>query len=332
MELWRGAPDASELADQHNRRAIELAHWSRCERGDEQAGKASRRREGPQASRPRRAAGEKWQEARQKHEEEEEDEETNHERRPTRRGGRRVAIVGRRAGEQLAPTWPRFLFPTCVSLILYLVISSLSNGGGGGADSRHKLGLPLRAYAFNIDTQTAVVQAGPEQSFFGYSVAQHRDRGVNHLLVGAPKAQTDQPKTANAGAVYKCAPLNARACQQIPFDPTGSSILNLRGERVQSDDKSRQWFGASLQSATDNGSILACAPAYVYLSVNQKRRDPVGACWVSRGSFGGFFDYSPCRLNGESVVWPGCRASGQHPGGDRPSFGRSRFPLTELAY
>lgn len=154
-------------------------------------------------------------------------------------------------------------------------------------------------YAFNIDTQSAIVHQGPAGSYFGYSVAQHRDRKVNYLLVGAPKAQTDQPKAKEAGAVYRCSPINPKdSCQQIPFDPNGSSVIQLGGEQKQSDDKSHQWFGASLQSATDNGSIVACAPRYVYYSSNLKRRDPVGTCWVSRGSFTGFLEYSPCRLNG----------------------------------
>ena len=152
--------------------------------------------------------------------------------------------------------------------------------------------------AFNVDTQSAVVHSGPQGSYFGFSVAQHRDRGVNWLLVGAPKAQTDQPKTKESGAVYRCTPAASKACQQIPFDPNGSSVINLRGEQTQSDDKSYQGFGASLASASDNGSIVACAPRYVYFSTNLKRRDPVGTCWVSRGSFNGFLEYSPCRLNG----------------------------------
>ena len=150
---------------------------------------------------------------------------------------------------------------------------------------------------FNIDNQSDVVQSGPDDYYFGYSVALHRDRSVNWLLVGAPKAQTEQPGTIQSGAVYKCAPSSASACKQIPFDLNGSSVIDLRGERNQSDDKSRQWFGASLQSATENGSIVACAPRYVYYSPNLRRRDPVGTCFVSRGSFDGFLDYSPCRQN-----------------------------------
>lgn len=153
--------------------------------------------------------------------------------------------------------------------------------------------------AFNIDTASPLIHQGPAGSYFGFTVAEHRDRGQSWLLVGAPKAQTDQPKTNHSGAVYRCSTTNpANACQQIPFDPNGSSMLKLRGETKQGDEKSYQWFGASLHSANDNGSFVACAPRYVYFSAELNRRDPVGTCWVSRGSFSGFFEYSPCRHNG----------------------------------
>lgn len=153
--------------------------------------------------------------------------------------------------------------------------------------------------AFNIDTQSAIIHQGPARSYFGFTVAQHRDRSTSWVLVGAPKASTEQPGVKEAGAVYRCSVNTNKACQQIPFDLNGSSVIQLRNETRQSDDKSHQWFGASLASATENGSIIACAPKYVYYSTNLKRRDPVGTCWVSRGSFAGFLEYSPCRINGE---------------------------------
>lgn len=159
--------------------------------------------------------------------------------------------------------------------------------------------LPNLSEAFNVDTQSAIVHQGPAGSFFGYTVASHKDRGAYWLLVGAPKARTDQPSVKEPGAVYRCSTNSNKACQQIPFDVNGSSVIQLRNETKQSDDKSYQWFGASLSSATENGSIIACAPKYVYYSTNLKRRDPVGTCWVSRGSFAGFLEYSPCRINGK---------------------------------
>ena len=117
----------------------------------------------------------------------------------------------------------------------------------------------------------------------------------NRLLVGAPLAQTDQPRVERGGAVYKCSPDSSNACQQVPFDPTGHDKVLLHGREEQVDNKSNQWFGATVVSSGKTGMILACAPRYVYFSSNRKRREPVGTCFLSRGSFTGFLEYSPCR-------------------------------------
>lgn len=157
--------------------------------------------------------------------------------------------------------------------------------------------------AFNVDTASPLIHKGPDGSYFGFTVAEHRNQGQLWLLVGAPRVQTSQPKTNSSGAVYKClTTTSSDACKQIPFDPNGPSMLKLRGEVKQGDDKSHQWFGASLHSANDNASFIACAPRYVYFSAELNRRDPVGTCWVSRGSFSGFLDYSPCRQNGKVLI------------------------------
>ncbi|XP_013779057.2 integrin alpha-8-like [Limulus polyphemus] len=144
---------------------------------------------------------------------------------------------------------------------------------------------------FNIDLKTVNVYRGPSETYFGFSVAQHQTEGVSWLLVGAPKAQTDQPKVRRGGAVYKCSVDNPVSCQQIPFDKTGHGELNNQ----KSDNKSNQWFGASVTSSGKDGTIVACAPRYVHFSFNHKRREPVGTCWISHASFSDFYEYSPCR-------------------------------------
>lgn len=159
---------------------------------------------------------------------------------------------------------------------------------------------PIGSRAFNLDTNSAIVHSGPDDSYFGYTVAVHKDRNDIWLLVAAPKASTNQPNTDKAGAIYRCATKTNRACQQIDFDRNGSSMITLTNNtKVTVDNKSHQFFGASLHSSGDSGMIIACAPNYIYYSVNFKRRDPVGTCWISRGSFTGFLEYSPCRLNGK---------------------------------
>lgn len=75
--------------------------------------------------------------------------------------------------------------------------------------------------------------------------------------------------------------------------------MDNHGELKQIDDKSYQWFGSNLHTAIENGSIVSCAQKYVYFHSKYNRRDPIGTCWVSRGSFNGFLEYSPCRLNGK---------------------------------
>lgn len=155
----------------------------------------------------------------------------------------------------------------------------------------------FRTAAFNIDIRTAVLHHGPNNSMFGYSLAMHRDKDFSWLLVGAPKAQTEQPDVVEGGAVYRCSVDSPNMCQMIPFDAAGPNKIIVRGKLGHIDDKSHQWFGATVHSSGENGAIVACAPRYVYFSSNLRRRDPVGACWVVRGSFQKFQEYAPCRTH-----------------------------------
>ena len=41
--------------------------------------------------------------------------------------------------------------------------------------------------------------------------------------------------------------------------------------------------------------MQACAPRYVYFSINKRRREPVGTCFTATDSFSKFSEYSPCR-------------------------------------
>ncbi|GFV97537.1 uncharacterized protein TNCV_2040451 [Trichonephila clavipes] len=76
------------------------------------------------------------------------------------------------------------------------------------------------------------------------------------LLVGAPKAQTDQPGVEQGGAVYRCSIDSPNMCQMIPFDTSGPGQINLRGQKENMDDKSHQWFGATVHSSGENGAIV----------------------------------------------------------------------------
>ncbi|XP_057369878.1 integrin alpha-PS2-like isoform X1 [Daphnia carinata] len=147
--------------------------------------------------------------------------------------------------------------------------------------------------AFNVDIPSALTHRGPAGSYFGFSVDLHKDRGVNWLLVGAPTAQTEQPGVSRGGSVFRCSTEIPDQCQPIPFDVTG----NNNGSGQQIDQKSDQWFGATVRSSGPNGPVLACAPRYVWFSNSYKRREPVGTCFVARESFREFSEYSPCRTS-----------------------------------
>ena len=129
----------------------------------------------------------------------------------------------------------------------------------------------------------------------------------NRLLVGAPKAQTEQPGVVRGGAVFRCSTEVPDECHTIPFDVTGiagrtyavfwlysllsidliikftyeilqrssfffnqllivlseltfektsTSAGNNNASGQQIDQKSEQWFGATVRSAGPNGPVL----------------------------------------------------------------------------
>ncbi|KAL4222463.1 hypothetical protein ACF0H5_018503 [Mactra antiquata] len=152
-------------------------------------------------------------------------------------------------------------------------------------------------HSYNADTVTAVVHTGETKSMFGFSVALHQDQGSKWLLIGAPRAQTRQPGVTRGGAVFRCPTDSGSYCQEIPFDTKGNSIRNTGTYYADSEDKSDQWFGASLYSS-ENGIIVACAPRYVYFSTRLDKREPVGSCYIARPSSTDYEEYSPCRSRG----------------------------------
>ncbi|XP_067141293.1 integrin alpha-PS2-like [Centruroides vittatus] len=149
--------------------------------------------------------------------------------------------------------------------------------------------------AFNVDLLTSTVYRGPHDSMFGFSVAQYKSNRQSWLIVGAPKAQTNQPGVVQGGAVYRCIPGDHNRCTQLPFDQTGSETLDYGDRTLQTEDKSHQWFGATVQTSGEDGIIAACAPRYVYYGGNLVRREPVGVCWTLDWRFSSPKKYSPCR-------------------------------------
>ncbi|KAK3588064.1 hypothetical protein CHS0354_012112 [Potamilus streckersoni] len=149
------------------------------------------------------------------------------------------------------------------------------------------------ASGYNLDLESATIQSGDTGSMFGFDVALHQDQDAKWLLIGAPRAQTSQPGITRGGAVYRC-PVENNVCQPIPFDTSGNDILYNGTHYRDVEDKSNQFFGATVVSG-QNGIIVACAPSYVYFSTRLDKREPVGACYLARTSSRDYVKYSPCR-------------------------------------
>uniref|UniRef100_A0A674N7P5 Integrin, alpha V n=1 Tax=Takifugu rubripes TaxID=31033 RepID=A0A674N7P5_TAKRU len=107
------------------------------------------------------------------------------------------------------------------------------------------------------------------------------------VLIGAPRANTSSDGIVERGAVFSC-PWRGSTCQKIEFDSSGDRT-NKEGAKMEF--KSRQWFGASVRS--DGEHILACAPLYQWSTFGVSEREPVGTCFLKKGSR--VVEYSPCR-------------------------------------
>ncbi|XP_033473178.1 integrin alpha-V [Epinephelus lanceolatus] len=145
-----------------------------------------------------------------------------------------------------------------------------------------------RGGSFNLDVDKPSVFSGPEGSYFGFSVDFFKtsDNQKSDVLIGAPRANTSGV-VVERGAVYSC-PWKSSACQQLQFD---SSDDRKNDAGVPMEFKSKQWFGASVRS--DGEHILACAPLYQWSTFGVSEREPVGTCYLKKGST--VVEYSPCR-------------------------------------
>ncbi|XP_072944283.1 integrin alpha-PS2 isoform X2 [Epargyreus clarus] len=162
------------------------------------------------------------------------------------------------------------------------------------------------ALGFNVDIPSRVVYKGNYQSMFGFTVQSHVDGDRKMILVGAPE---DEPYpisgVSRPGAVYRCqaglrgyAADSRRAldmCSVMVFDKKEGN--NVDTQQRQIDQKSNQWFGATLTSTGRNGPIVACAPRYVsFVTAKLNQRDAVGSCYVATTPDANEVkEFSPCR-------------------------------------
>uniref|UniRef100_UPI00398E9A25 integrin alpha-3b n=1 Tax=Pristiophorus japonicus TaxID=55135 RepID=UPI00398E9A25 len=132
--------------------------------------------------------------------------------------------------------------------------------------------------AFNIDVKYPIIKQGPQGSYFGYSVALHRqlkDQDRYLLLVGAPQAAGLPDQLANrTGALFYCpVSLSQHDCQRAMFEkPTDP----------QTESKEDQWLGVTVASQGPGGKVLVCAHRYEkrQLSLQDEKRILVGRCFV----------------------------------------------------
>ncbi|XP_012689484.1 integrin alpha-V [Clupea harengus] len=158
--------------------------------------------------------------------------------------------------------------------------------------------------AFNLDIDKPSVFSGPRGSYFGFSVDFFKpsNRQLN-VLIGAPRAIVSTlSNVSERGAVYSCPWQTGDGCKQILFD---NSDDRKNENNQQMEFKTNQWFGATVRSAGDH--ILACAPLYQWSTYGLSEREPVGTCFLKKGT--SVVEYSPCRSNFNSPEGQGfCQA------------------------
>nr|XP_056705470.1 integrin alpha-5 [Euleptes europaea] len=175
------------------------------------------------------------------------------------------------------------------------------------------------AGGFNLDAQAPTLLRGPPGSYFGFSVDFYLPEASSvSVLIGAPKAKTNQLEVTEGGSVYYCPwYLGNVSCTPIEFDSKGSRMEEVNGTLEQMEFKSLQWFGATVRS--HGSSILACAPLYSWrTNKDEPEREVVGTCYLSINNFTKFVEYAPCRSDLNSA-----RGQGYCQGGFSAEFTKS---------
>ncbi|NP_001003857.1 integrin alpha-IIb precursor [Danio rerio] len=150
---------------------------------------------------------------------------------------------------------------------------------------------------FNLDLNQYTVFSGPEDSYFGFSVDfyQSSSKSVS-VVVGAPRANTNQSGVSHGGSVFMCPwATRGQSCQTLNFDQKGDENITF-GNMLLMAHKSNQWLGASVR--TYNNYILACAPLFhwnVLVDQEEAMNTPVGNCQLLNMKTGELANYAPCR-------------------------------------
>ncbi len=77
-------------------------------------------------------------------------------------------------------------------------------------------------------------------------------------MVGAPRAQSSlgmQRKINETGAIYKCS-FNSLNCELFVIDKQGNITSEHNGYELNSELKSNQWLGASIDGSSSEDSLF----------------------------------------------------------------------------
>ncbi|GCC29642.1 hypothetical protein chiPu_0008085 [Chiloscyllium punctatum] len=138
--------------------------------------------------------------------------------------------------------------------------------------------------AFNIDVKFPIIKQGPPGSYFGYSVALHRqlkDQDRYLLLVGAPQAEGTPSQLANrTGALFYCTVSSSpNDCKRAKFEkPTDA----------KTESKEDQWLGVTVASQGPGGKVVVCAHRYEKRQLTQQdeKRILLGRCFILSDNIG----------------------------------------------
>ncbi|EYC38991.1 hypothetical protein Y032_0682g1489 [Ancylostoma ceylanicum] len=144
-------------------------------------------------------------------------------------------------------------------------------------------------YGFNLDVYAPIYKYGQENTYFGFTVAEHFKVDQPVVLVGAPRAESGQVGTVQAGALFAC-PINTRYtgngsewCEQIRSEYedissySKSPDMTLTGREAHYLGKNGELLGASLASqGTRKGGAVVCAPLMRFHNTSAYTQ---GACY-----------------------------------------------------
>ncbi|XP_030846528.1 integrin alpha-6 isoform X2 [Strongylocentrotus purpuratus] len=135
-----------------------------------------------------------------------------------------------------------------------------------------------RTLCFNFETRLPVIKEGPENSYFGFSVAEHiltktkptTPFAESLLIVGAPIYQTNID-AIKPGGVFTCPfTSNYSDCTVLELDENGNT---------ESDIKDNQWLGVAVVSQGPGGPVAACAHRHIYQPASVDEIQGLGKCY-----------------------------------------------------